>query len=158
MATLKQVEANRKNAQKSTGPVTEQGKAVVAKNAIRHGILSTHVFIEEEERDVYEEFRTDMLRSLAPRGDFENFLADRAISAAWRLRRIVHIETLMLQKEKSEYFGDDSYRGAFVGGAATNMAILSRYERSLENALYRAVKELRSLQSEDEIEVLEVVR
>ena len=106
MATLKQVEANRKNAQKSTGPVTEHGKAVVAKNAISHGILSTHVFIEEDERDVYEEFRVDMLRSLDPKGAVENFLADRAISAAWRLRRIVHIETLMLQKEKNGCFND----------------------------------------------------
>lgn len=126
MATLKKVEANRKNAQKSTGPVTKHGKTVVAKNAIRHGILSTHIFIEEDERDVDEEFRTDMLKNLAPRGNFENFLTDRVISAAWRLRRIVHIETLMLQKEKGEYFSGYSYRAAFVGGSATNMAILQR--------------------------------
>ena len=36
------------------------------------------------------------------------------------------------------------------------MAILSRYERSLENGLYRAVKELRSLQSKGEKEILDV--
>jgi len=155
MTTLKQIKANRKNARKSTGPISVHGKAVVAKNAIKHGILSTHVFIEEDERVIYEEFRDDMLKSLGPRGNFENFLADRVISAAWRLRSIVHIETLMFQKGKSDYFNDYSYRGIFMDASATNMAILSRYERSLENALYRAVKELKSLQEEEEIEVFE---
>jgi len=156
MTTLKQIEANRKNAQKSTGPISVQGKVVVAKNAMKHGILSTHVFIEEEERDTYEEFRADMLKSLAPRGNFESFLADRAISAAWRLRRIVHIETLMIQKEKNKYFSSNSsYRGIFEGDSAANMVTLSRYERSLENALYQAIKELKSLQKKDD-EIFEV--
>ena len=45
MATEKQVEANRQNAQKSTGTKTEEGKAVAKLNAIKHGILSDAVLI-----------------------------------------------------------------------------------------------------------------
>jgi hypothetical protein len=45
----RQIEANRRNAKKSTGPRTAEGKAVVAQNAVRHGLLSTKLLIEGEE-------------------------------------------------------------------------------------------------------------
>jgi hypothetical protein len=41
--SLKQMEANRRNAQKSTGPKTPDGRAVSKMNALKHGILSKEV-------------------------------------------------------------------------------------------------------------------
>lgn len=157
MVTSKQITANRKNAQKSTGPITIQGRAVVAQNAVKHGILSSQVLINQEEREIYEDFRESMLQNLLPRGNLESFLADRVISTAWRLRRIVHVETLIFEKEKSDYFNDYSYREVFSGTSSVSMAVLSRYERSLENSLYHALRELRTLQEQGAAEILTVV-
>lgn len=156
MTSKKQIEANRRNAKRSTGPGTEEGKVVVARNATRHGILSAHVPVDDTERDLYLSFRESMQRELGPRGNMESFLVDRIISTAWRLRRIVHVEALMLQKAQETMYGSKSYRDAFEGRSSGNMAVLSRYERSLENALFRAMKEFRTLQQEQAQEVFDV--
>lgn len=95
-----------------------------------------------------------MMLTLNPIGIFENYLADRIITTSWRLRRLIHIEALMFEKSKVFSF-DASYSEAFTNGSEANMAALSRYERSLENALYRAIKELKSLKQEDELLISE---
>ena len=154
MTTIKQIEANRKNAQKSTGPVSEIGKALVAKNAIRHGILSENVFVEEGERKTYDNFCNEMLKDLKPQTVFENYLVDRIISTAWRLRRIVCIEAMKLESA-SKYSYGDSYTSVFVAKAADSMAVLSRYEQALEKTFYRALKELKSIQDSSAIEIIE---
>ena len=150
MTSQKQIEANQQNAKKSTGPKSEDGKAIVALNAIKHGILSEKLPIDEEEFAQYAEFYEMMQFELKPEGGLQSFLADRIISTAWRLRRIVHVETLMLQKASKSYYSI-SYREAFEGHSANWMAILSRYERSLENALLRAMKEFKALKVQDEL-------
>lgn len=147
MTTQQQIIANQKNAQKSTGPISLQGKAIVSQNATKHGILSSQLFIKQEEKVLYREFFEETLQNLLPIGSIEYLLADRIISTAWRLRRIIDIETFLLQKEESDY---GAYGKIFVGNTASTMAILSRYERSLENSLYRAMKELKVLQQSRE--------
>jgi len=49
MATQAQIEANRRNAQKSTGPRTAEGKITAGQNALRHGLCSKFALMEEEE-------------------------------------------------------------------------------------------------------------
>lgn len=68
------------------------------------------------------------------------------------MRRIVHIETLLLQKAEQS-FCSTSYADAFEGQASGHMAILARYERSLENTLFRALKELKLLKGQSELEI-----
>lgn len=152
MTSQKQIEANQKNAKRSTGPKSDDGKAVVARNATKHGILSQYIAVDDAEFNAYSEYYEVMWLELGPQGNLQGFLADRVISSAWRLRRIVHIETLMLREAQGSYYAT-SYRDAFVGPSANNMAILSRYERSLENALFRALKEFKALKGEGELEV-----
>jgi hypothetical protein len=45
MASVAQIQANRSNAQKSTGPRTPQGKATASQNAVKHGLLAEQVVI-----------------------------------------------------------------------------------------------------------------
>jgi len=151
MTSNKQIEANRKNSQKSTGPSSMEGKAIVAKNAMRHGILSTQVLVDDDEKELCINFYEMMRGQLEPRGDFQGFLVDRIISTAWRLRRIVHIETLILCHAKISPY-NNSYGEAFEGKGGCSMAVLSRYERSLENAFFRAMKELKILQEKDDLD------
>lgn len=156
MTSQKQVEANRKNAKHSTGPRSKQGKALVALNATRHGILSEQVPVDEGEQEEYFDFHEAMVLELDPRGGLESLMVDRIISTAWRLRRVVHVESLMLCKSKGEVFGDGTYRKVFEGNSANNMAVLSRYERSLENALFRALKEFRGLREEPQVDLFDL--
>lgn len=92
MITDKQLQANRVNAQKSTGPRTEAGKSIASKNSITHGLRSANPVIEGEDPAEYNDFRNDMITQFAPTGPMETFLVDRIVHAAWRLRRIGRIE------------------------------------------------------------------
>jgi hypothetical protein len=82
MTSQKQIIANRKNARKSTGPVTVQGKEIIAHNAIKHGLLSGHLLLPDESEIQLEQLRNSIFSSLAPRGELEFFLAERVLAAA----------------------------------------------------------------------------
>ena len=153
MTSQKQIEANRKNAQKSTGPVSVAGKEIVARNAVRHGILSANVFIDEGEQKIYDNFCDEMFKNLKPQSGFENFLVDRIISTAWRMRRIVCIEAMKLEKANKYSYGD-SYTSVFVAKSADSMAVLSRYEQALEKTFYRALRELKAMQESCALEIV----
>jgi hypothetical protein len=56
MTSPKQIEANRENALKSTGPKTSEGKAVVSLNAVKHGLLSAKVFLPNEDEAAFVDF------------------------------------------------------------------------------------------------------
>jgi len=88
MTSERQVEANRQNAQKSTGPRTPAGKAVVALNGIKHGLLSRESLIKGESEAELVDFGKRLRAKLAPVGELELLFADRVISTAWRLRRL----------------------------------------------------------------------
>jgi hypothetical protein len=92
MASAAQVLANRSNAQKSTGPRTLEGKAVVAQNAVKHGLLAQEVVIKGEEPGEFEFYRDQMREELDPVGQMESMLAARVVSLSWRLRRAERIQ------------------------------------------------------------------
>ena len=96
MATEQQIKANRRNARKSTGPRTPQGKAVVSRNAVKHGLLSCEVLLPDEEGEALADL-SELLRSeFQPKGHFETLLVDRIVGLVWRLRRMGRIEAGML--------------------------------------------------------------
>jgi len=95
MTTEKQINANRQNAQKSTGPRTAEGKAAVSQNAVKHGLF-TDSLIRGENPAVYEAFHDEMLADLAPAGAVETMLAERVISLWWRLRRAERMQNQAL--------------------------------------------------------------
>jgi hypothetical protein len=148
MCSEKQVEANRKNCLKSTGPNTWQGKAVVSQNAIKHGILSARVTIDEEDRQKFLEFANRLNTEFRPTDSIQEFLVDRIISCAWRLQRLIHIESLLLQKVTRSDWNSAiaNYGEIFFGDDGQSMSTLSRYEKSIENSLYRSLILLKDLQ------------
>ena len=64
MASVAQLLANRSNAQKSTGPRTPEGKAVVAQNAVRHGLCAERVVIQGEDPGEFELYRDRTMSEL----------------------------------------------------------------------------------------------
>ncbi len=93
MTTEKQRVANRRNGQQSTGPVTAQGKAKASSNARRHGVLSSRLFLEDENPEEFRHLLGDMEISLRPVGCLERALVEKIAVSIWRQRRLVCAET-----------------------------------------------------------------
>ena len=92
MATEKQQAANRRNAEQSTGPITEAGKAASRWNAMRHGLTARHVLLPGEDPDEFAAFCAAYLEELQPVGVIEAMLTDEVIALSWRLGRAGWIE------------------------------------------------------------------
>jgi len=81
MTSDKKAEANRRNALKSTGPKTPEGKAAVRLNALKHGLLSQNILLPGEDEEALKELDEHLRNELQPVGELENLLVDRIISA-----------------------------------------------------------------------------
>ena len=92
MTSDKQIDANRQNALKSTGPKTQEGKDAVRLNAIKHGLLSRETLLPGEDEEALRELGERLRAESQPLGELENLLVDRIISACWRLRRLCRVE------------------------------------------------------------------
>jgi len=93
MTSEKKAEANRRNALKSTGPKTPEGKAAVRLNALKHGLLSQEILLPGEDEEALRELGERLRDELQPVGELENLLVDRIIASYWRLRRVARLET-----------------------------------------------------------------
>ena len=93
MTSFRQIEANRRNALKSTGPKTEEGKAQSRRNAVRHGLTAETVIAELEDADDYEAFEAAIIADYDATSAVERELVLRLASLLWRLRRATAMET-----------------------------------------------------------------
>ena len=174
MSTQAKIHANRLNAQKSTGPNTPQGKAVVSQNALKHGLSARHDVITTESQADFDLHRDALLAELDPIGPMESILADRIVSLSWRLKRadLIQNQTFDAMHEKNtnnslaniaKSFGlkglgfpqdetSDSNPDLTLGRIAikdfSNARVLDRlliYERRIEHSLYKTTLELQRL-------------
>ena len=97
MTSLKQIEANRRNALKSTGPRTEAGKKRARRNAIRHGLTAETVIEPLENPEDYKAFEMSITAEFDAQTAVERELVLRLASVLWRLRRSTSVETGLLQ-------------------------------------------------------------
>ena len=116
MATEAQIEANRANAQKSTGPRTPAGKEKASQNALKHGLLARQVVVPGEDLEEFELHRAEMLEELAPAGPLESLLAERIVGLSWRLLRAERLQTaavgsLAEEKKKWVWSEEDKQSG-----------------------------------------------
>ncbi len=95
MTSLKQIEANRRNALKSTGPITSEGKERSRCNAIRHGLTGETVIGSLEDADDYEAFETAVIADYDAETAVQRELVLRLASVLWRLRRSTAIESAL---------------------------------------------------------------
>jgi len=180
MSSKAQINANRQNAQKSTGPKSDEGKAAVSQNAVKHGLFAESVIKGENPAD-YEVFHTKMLAELAPVGLVEAVLADRIASLWWRLKRaermqnqaidvmIARDEPSPLSKRLHNCLPKDLQEIDYDTRAAGPELVLGRaiikdysysrvldrmilYERRIENSLNKASRELERRQMIRQVE------
>jgi hypothetical protein len=174
MATEAQLLANRRNAQKSTGPRTDEGKAAVSQNALRHGLTASRDVISSESQDQFDLYRDQFLAELDPAGPVESMLAERIVALSWRLKRVGHIQNQAidalnadntpspLAKLTQSLFSkglsrpqdgpsvpDDTLTlGRMAVKDFSNTRVLERllmYERRIENSLHKTLLEIQRL-------------
>ena len=144
MATQAQIQANRANALKSTGPKTNDGKAVAAQNARTHGLTAqTDVLFAYENPEEYEQFAAQMTDSFSPQDQLEAFFVQRIIQAAWRLRRSRRLEINLMTPIKdlpSLKDFESLARFQFSSGIHTQ---IQRYETAIERSFFQCLATLR---------------
>ena len=163
MTTESQIRANKKNAQKSTGPKTAEGKAKSAQNATKHGLTATTDVIQGESQEEFDAHKQGFLDVLDPQNAIEDFLADHVVSLAWRLKRADRIERQLLDgfAADQQYLRDDPSRnwhypsssrdpdltlGTAVRRDLDNNKTLNRlslYERRIERSFFKSLSELK---------------
>ena len=112
MTSDKQTQADRRNALKSTGPTTPEGKAAASQNALTHGLLSREVLLPGEDGAALAELSGRLREELRPAGELEGLLVERVIAAAWRLRRLGRVEAGIFAWERLEELAERAEREA----------------------------------------------
>jgi hypothetical protein len=102
MTSLKQIEANRRNALKSTGPMTPEGKDRSRRNALRHGLTAETVISALEDAEDYQAFEAVVISDYDAESAVERELVLRLASVLWRLRRATGIETALFESVAAE--------------------------------------------------------
>jgi hypothetical protein len=102
MSSLKQIEANRRNALKSTGPTTPEGKRRSRCNALRHGLTAETVIAALENAEDYQAFEAAVIADYDAESAVERELVLRLASVLWRLRRATGIETAIFESVTAE--------------------------------------------------------
>ena len=170
MATEAQVEANRANAQKSTGPRTPEGKATVAQNAVKHGLLARTAVLHGEDWEEYTCFSEELRDELYPDGVMEEELAGRIVDLSWRLRRAALSQNAVFEALYDQYVAEHGNEplpehspeegrppvgtpllGRMMVADFQGDRVLERmlgYERRIENSLFRTRADFRKLQAE----------
>jgi hypothetical protein len=154
MTTKAQVEANRANAQRSTGPRTTAGKAIVARNAVKHGLLGEQTIVEGEDRARFARHRDAMLRALVPVAEVEITLAERLIGLSWRLQRVQRLQVQAFEAlcagpvegPADEGADEELALGRIVVKDFSEARVLDKllmYERRIEHSLCQMLGELR---------------
>jgi hypothetical protein len=96
VTSFRQIEANRRNSLRSTGPITEAGKHRSRRNAVRHGLCAETVVGTLEDIDDYKGFEAAIIADYDAETAVERELVLRLASLFWRIRRATAIETTLL--------------------------------------------------------------
>ena len=153
-----QIEANRRNAQQSTGPRTEIGKQTSSLNALRHGLTSRIVVLPTEDLAAYKTFSAEFLVDLAPETFTERQVAQTIIDTQWRLNRVRALEDGMLAlghygEESNIDPGHPEIHAALTAAAVFRehsraFVNLSMHEQRLYRILTAASKSLEDLKAQ----------
>jgi hypothetical protein len=149
MASLKQIQANRRNAQKSTGPRTAEGKAVSRFNALKTGIdAETHVVLPFEDPKDLEDLTVEYYDRFAPDTPEQRCLVDALISDEWSLRRFRVAESQAIAEERESWTGTKRNFGKSYEIKEKFLLRLQRRIDSTRRSYLRTLDILRKLQAD----------
>ena len=133
----KRTAANRRNAQLSTGPRTEEGKNQSRRNALKHSILASALLIAEgegeEDHAEFDRLLNSLHRDLDPIGALEEMLVEKIAICYWRERRALRCEAGLIRKNGGDHI--------LLGGGLHTQSIV-RYETSIHRQMVYAINQL----------------
>jgi len=149
MASIRQIEANRLNAQKSTGPRSVVGKAAIRMNALKSGIDAKSTIIRGENPADLEALTNEYLAAHSPVTPQERFYVDILIRCDWHMRRLTRADAQLweYQFEELYHLPKDTPLGRIYMCTDTIFARLQRHVKDLERSYKDAARELALLQS-----------
>ena len=154
----KQLEANRRNAQRSTGPNTAEGKERSSRNNLRHGLTGQVTVLPSEDREAHDAFCNRLIAGFGPENPIEEQLAHSIAEDSWRLNRVAAIENNIFAIGRPAHKGDrGEIRNALADAQsfldhARELNLLSLYEQRIHRNMQRNLNQLRELQKEREAE------
>ena len=126
MSTFRQIEANRRNALKSTGPKTVAGKEQSRCNAVRHGLTAETVIGALEDAEDYKAFEAAITADYEAQSAVERELVLRLASVLWRLRRAAIIETGLFEIQAEQLRGYRQNRQVLPDSCDINHPVFRR--------------------------------
>src|SRR5580658_1178853 len=134
MTSTKQTEANRRNAQKSTGPRTPEGKAAVRLNALRHGLCARTAVLPAENAEEFQQLCADLETEWQPQGRTEQYLLEQMAVAQWKAARACNMEYNVWDQ------------GALTESRMRTLESVLKQQTRWERAYFKALRELQALQ------------
>jgi hypothetical protein len=135
------LEANKANAQLSTGPRTPEGKAASAANSRTHGLCAKDVVILDGEQEEFDQLHADHAKELKPDNVIEETLFDELVLAAWNLRRVRRLQAAVQE-------GVDPLAALDDEVLQKKLERLARHRTRIERSYHKSMKELKALQTE----------
>ena len=156
----KQAEANRRNAKKSTGPKSEAGKATSARNATRHGVLSTVAVAAHEDAEQYEALQAQLKAEHGPCTTVEHMLVEQLTLLYWCQVRLARAEAFETTANSLTFENERSVEAHFPASPRSDRSPrelraeanilpidfqlkVGRYQTMLLNQIDRVLKQLR---------------
>jgi hypothetical protein len=136
MTSLKQIEANRVNARKSTGPITDQGKQRSRCNAVRHGLTADTVIGALEDAEDYRAFEDSIIADYDAQSAVERELVRRLAGLLWRLRRATTMETGLFEIQADHL---RTFRPARDASSGSQEALYALFGQSAPSEFERAL-------------------
>ncbi len=128
-----QLTANQANAQLSTGPLTEAGKAISSKNALKHGLTGKTVLLPTDDPAEYNRLLAVYTQRLAPATDEERALVQALLDSTWRLTRLKTLEAGIFIKGQIEFANRYEDQPADTRAQLIQVETYLKYERSIRN-------------------------
>jgi len=137
MATRKQIEANRTNAQLSTGPKTEEGKQRSAHNAVKHGMHASDFCLNHEDQESYRNFHSQLLYDWDPKSGAELILIEQLLRAHFLSRRYAS-------------YLQDLHLGDVRGGTSVlaTYPVMQKLINQVDRTVQRCITQLREIQQD----------
>jgi hypothetical protein len=135
MATENQISANRENASKSHGPVTEAGKAAVRLNALKHGLRARQLVLPGESQEEFDQLCHDLESEWQPQTPTEHICLENMVAAQWKLVRAEKQETYIQSLPAND-------------PATKQLDNILLFQDRFQRAFQRALRDLQKLQKD----------
>jgi hypothetical protein len=134
--------ANAANARLSTGPRTTEGKARSSQNARTDGLTAAELIIAAEDREEFDDVNAQLQTDIRPQGTLQQILFEQLVASAWNLRHIRRMEAELTASAQT-------YLDILDNPVLTaKLDRLARHQTRLERSFHRALRELKSLQTD----------